>query len=261
MENTFSEKLHEKFSKNPKLFLAIGLSTLAIGVLVIGFFAVHNTLHDKKISITNIDQYVKKMPESKKQEIYGTIFRAAETNSNYNEVTLSTATATIRDKTFSETYDSYNKVYSGNFIVDIESIKQTYHIYYDWTPNKDTEQVVISSYGTTANCPTKNEMIYDFYKCKNPYVDEKNSAYEYLTMLLPYSSELSDGTAYSISSIEYYYGSGEPFVRVSVDACGNNKKLEEGVKAFKDYLKSYDLNPEDYKIISKNSCDGGALQE
>ena len=259
MENTFLDKMREKFNKNPKFFLAIGLSILAVGVLIIGFFVVHNQLHDRKITVTNIDKYVGKMPNSKKEEIYETIFQAAETNSNYDEVTLSAATATIRDKTFSESYDSYNKVYSGDFVVDIESIKQTYHIYYDWTPNKDKEQTVLSSYGTTANCPTKTEMIYDFYKCKNPYVGEETSAYEYRRMLLPYAGELSDGTAFSASSVEYYYGSGEPFVRVSVDACGNSAKLEEGVKAFKNYLKSYDLNPEDYKIISKNSCDGGAL--
>ncbi|MBP5511984.1 hypothetical protein J6X90_01180 [Candidatus Saccharibacteria bacterium] len=258
-ENTLSKKIQSKINQNPKLIFILSFSIFIIGAAIIIFFAILNQLHDRKISVTNIDSYVKDMPESKKQEIYQTIYQAAETNSDLGETTLSTATATIREKTFSESYDSYNYIHSGEFIVDIESIKQTYHIYYDWSPNKDSEQLIASSYGVTANCPSKTEAIYDFYKCKNPYTDENYRAYDYLTMLLPYSSNLSDGTPFSASPVDYYYGSNEPFVRISVDACGDNKKVDNGVKAFKDYLKNYDLNPDDYNIISQNNCDGGDL--
>lgn len=259
MENSFQDKIREKLSKNPKFYLILTLSIFILGVAVIAFFAIHNQLHDKKITITNINQYVGKMPESKKQEIFGTVFRAAESNSNLDEATLSTATATIREKTFSETYNQYNYIYSGEFIVDIESLKQSYHVYYDWSMDKTSEQLIASSYGSSANCPNKNEAIYDFYKCKNPYTDEKYRDYDYLTMLLPYSSTLEDGTPYSVSSVDYYYGNSEPFVRVSVDSCGDNQKVEQGVAAFKKYLKNYDLDPSKYTILSQNNCDGGDL--
>lgn len=257
MENNLLENIIEKIRKKPKTYLLVFISIIIIITAIIVFFIIHNQLHDQKISIENIDKYVKNMPDSKKQEIYGTIYMAAQTNSDLDEVTLSTATAVIREKTFSETYNKYDKVYSGDFVVDIDSIKQTYHIYYDWSPNKTSEQLIAGSYGTSANCPTKNEMIYDFYKCKNPYTDEIYRAYDYLTMLLPYTGTLKDNTSYTASPVEYYYGSEEPFIRVSIDACGNNKKITEGVEAFKNYLKSYNLNPEDYNIISKNTCDGG----
>ena len=259
MENTLLDKLHAKINQNPKHYLILTLSIFIIGIAIIIFIVFYNQTHDHKISVTNINDYIKNMPDSKKQEIYETIYFAAKTNSDKDERTLSIATATIREKTFSETYNQYDKIYSGDFIVDIESIKQTYHIYYDWSPDKESEQLIAASYGVSANCPTKTEAVYDFYKCKNPYTDEKYRAYDYATMILPYSANLSDGTPYSASSVDYYYDSEEPFISVSVDACGNNQKLQEGINAFKNYLKSYDLNPDDYTIIPRNNCDGGDL--
>ena len=258
-ENQLLNKLRAKLSGNPKFYILLTLGIFILGVAIIFFITFYFQTHDMKISVVNINDYAKNMPESKKEEIAETIYRAAETNSDFDVVTLSTATATIRDKTFSETYNQYNYVYSGEFVVDIESIKQTYHIYYDWSNDKDSAQLIAASYGSSANCPTRDEMIYDFYICQNPYSDEKYSIYDHLSMLLPYSSTTKSGVDYSVSAVDYYYGSAEPFVRVIVNTCDKESRLEEGVSAFKDYLSSYGLDPKAYNILSQTSCDGGDL--
>lgn len=258
-QNSILEKFQEKFNKNPKFYLILASVIFIIGVSVIIFFAIYNTTHDEKITITNIDDYVGTMPNDKKQDIFSTLYRAAEINSDKDVATLSTATATIREKTFSETYDSYTLTYSGEFVVDIESIKQTYHIYYDWSKDRDTDKLLSSSYSASANCPNKSEMIYDFFLCKNPYSDPNTAKYDTLSEILPYSTETKNGTSVSVSTVDYYYGSEEPFIRVSVDACGEDKLVEEGKQLFKSYLLTYNLNIDDYNVLTQNLCDGGDL--
>ena len=254
--NITLDKIRVIFNKRPKLFISLFTIIIVAFISIIIFIAFYSASHDHKITVINLGDYAKNMPSATKDDIYETIYRTAELNSSESETSLSFMTATLRDGSFKETFNKTDSVYSGEFIVDIEAIKQSYRIYYDWTTNKNT---LLSSYGASANCLKMSNMIYPFFNCSNAYDDASLAKYNQLYMILPYNTTLSDGTAVSVSEVNYYYGSNEPYIRISVDACGNKKALDEGVSLIRDYLSSYNFNLDDYKYLTSNLCDGGDL--
>lgn len=252
------DKVRESIQKHPKLYIFTTIFLFIFITCLIIFIAFYNNSHDYKITITNLDEYTKNMPSSTKNNIYEAVYRAVETNSDKDVASISLMNATLRENTFKETYNKNTSVYSGEFIVDIEEVKQSYRIYYDWTSNNKSS-TLISSYGASATCLKMSDMIYPFFKCTNAYDDINLANYNYLYMILPYNTTTEDGVAISISEVDYYYGSNEPFIRISVDACGDEKILNEGVNLIRNYLSSYNLNLDDYKYLTKNLCDGGDL--
>ena len=252
MENKIITKIQSKFNQNPKLFLILSISFFLITIIIIITIAIYSNLHDQRITITNLDSVAKNLPAYKKKELEELVYKAARTNSNYDKIKLSTTTATIRDHSFSETYDRYEKFFSGNFLVDIEDIKQSYHIYYHWSKDQDflkNNPWYISS----AECVTKSEAIYDYFKCKNPYGDSESEKYSSISMLLPYDTTENNLNIH-FSKLEHYYDNGGFFVRITVDSCGDDSSLQYDTIAFKKYLEKYNLNPDDYKTILNKSC-------
>ena len=255
-------KLIDKLRQNiQNPFLLFGILGIITVIIVIIAIAVHrwNDSHDDKITVTNLSNYTTNIPERTREEIYNAAFRAAQSNSTgqTNEA-LSTADAQIRDGSAVSNFDPTTGLYSGNFIVDIPSLEQSYRIYYEWTDKTD---LALGDYTTSVNCLHPDEYIYDFYPCIAPNENTDTAYLSYLDNMLPYSGYVnndsnSDAAIY-ISSIERTTG-GTPFVRVNVNSCGDAKIMEDAIKTVKNYIEDHQLNPEDYTYKLNDLCDGEA---
>lgn len=248
-------KLQTKFNQKPKFYLTIFSVFLFLITTLIITIAIYSNLHDERITITNLDSLAKNLSSDKKAELEKLLYFTTKANSDYDVMKLSTTTATIRDHSFKEVYDKYTKIYSGDFLVDIESIQQSYHIYYRWSKDKQITKEEITPYSSYANCVTKAEAIYGYFKCTNPYmdIDDINTKYSQLSMLLPYDT-IENNIKIHFSEPEQYYDNGGSFIRITVDACNNNSLLKYGTLAFEKYLKQYNLKASDYKTILNTTC-------
>ncbi|MEV8358478.1 hypothetical protein [Microbacterium sp. NPDC076895] len=94
--------------------------------------------------------------------------------------------ATIRDGSAKQTYlDGKGTGYSGSFIVDIASIKQSYEIQYEYAaPNTG---VTTSGYPVLVNCLDTDQLIYGDFGCKNLYAAESEDL-DPLVSHLPYKN-------------------------------------------------------------------------
>ena len=257
----FRDKL-QSIIRNP--FLLFGFFIAIIIVVVIVSLAVSHwqNSHDNQITINNLNNYVTDVPDTTRAEIYNAAFRAAQSNSaGQTDETLSSADAAIREGSAVSSFNPTTGLYSGNFIVDIPSLKQSYRIYYEWLSDRATSPIRLGDYTTSVTCLHPDEYIYDFYPCIAPNEDVSTTTLSYLNNILPYNGYVNNDTnsdaAIHANHVENTTG-GDPFVRVNVNSCGDQSILESGLETFKQYIKDHQLNPDDYTYKLNDLCDGEA---
>ncbi|MBR3236327.1 hypothetical protein IKF92_01430 [Candidatus Saccharibacteria bacterium] len=136
----------------------------------------------------------------------------------------------IREGTYEEIENDDGSV-SVNFIVDIDSLKQTYTVSTGWTKDKSTIYEVI------VDCPQQKLMKYPETVCQGTY----NNTYS-LDLYLPYvvDSENEDAT----SNVYVYGNENDKTINVEVSACDPEKYKKMAM----DYLESTPIKLSDYTI-------------
>ena len=258
---TFPDKLRESI-KNPILLFSIFTGLIILIVIVAVLINHWNDSHDNQITITNLNDYVNNIPSDTRAEIYNAVFRAAQSNSaGKTSETLSIADAQIREGSAINSFNPSTSLYSGNFIVDIPSLKQSYRIYYEWIPKNVNSNLILGDYTTSVDCLHPDEYIYDFYPCIAPNQNVGDAYLHYLDNILPYNSYVNNdensNAAIYIRGVEYSTG-GTPFLRVNVNSCGNQKIMDNATTTVKKYIADHQLNPEDYTYKLNDLCDGEA---
>lgn len=250
------EPFKERFLRaihNPFVILG-GLIGLTVVILLI--FGIHQLLandNDAQITVTNLDSYINNIPDDLRTDIYKNVFNIAKLNSSeLDDSTIANATANIRDNTFKNWYDSKTGIKKGEFIIDIPKISQNYKVQYSWNSKNSEDN---SGYRDYINCLKPDEYAYGFYPCLDLYDDLSDKNIAYLENILPYNSYIDSDVAVHVGDIEYTNG-GDRIVLVEVNSCGDKTVLNNGLKAFKDYVNQY-LNVDDYTYKSADLCDGG----
>lgn len=152
--------------------------------------------------------------------------------------------AVIREGSYNETQNEDGSI-SASFIVDIDSLKQSFTVSTGWS--KDGSEV----YETIVDCPRADQMKYPEMMCYGAY----HNTYS-LGLYLPYYIEKEvDGEEYlmgDISGDEYTHT-----IEVNLAAC----EPEETKKIAEDYLNSIPIDLSQYTInytvLDDGSCDFG----
>ncbi|MBR3252870.1 hypothetical protein IKF84_02255 [Candidatus Saccharibacteria bacterium] len=146
----------------------------------------------------------------------------------------------------------YEEEVDGNtttaiFIVDFDAIKQSYSVLVTWPdPDDGSPNIYIS-------CPILDSK-YPETKC----VTEANSSTD-LIAYLPYSGSTASGVGYGIVS---GYNDNGLYLTVKVESCGDNKKVEEGIEAAKEWISSLGINPDDYLFFAPTDiCNGKTTED
>ena len=170
----------------PKKRLIIFLALCALITSAIVFVAVLLMPQDKAVNIDNINDFLSSTPAKDKVALEQSLYLIAKAN---NTTANELGPATIRDGSFSETLD--NKVHYTSFLVDIDSIQQTYQISFNWS-----DEIHISN-GIIINCPDPKDSKYPGVICKGMY----NSSND----LYPMANVITWNYLYQIN---YTYGQG-----------------------------------------------------
>ncbi len=223
--------------------IVILLSIFAIIILLIITLAqiFRKNPYGEQIKINNLSQYYKDFPDNTKDSILNTLYNIVSINNPDTKIPKSGAK--IREGSTTRSYNKNTGVYVDNFIIDIDSLQQSYVFQVTWSPNQDNLNLENVSYPVLATCPTQEQLTYTPFDCKDN--SSSNGIYNDIVFsFLPinisyYENNYSIYVAYDIVAQVKY----DKLTIVINDRTGGNHN------AALNKLKEQGIKLEDYTII------------
>lgn len=235
-------------SRRKALFILIaGLIAFILLVTVVFLLTQKNeNQFGKFIKIQNYDTKVKNlssdMRDSMESYLYNIVVKNLEDETKASRV----GDAMIREGSDSQEYTQQTQVYNGTFIVDMQSIKQSYNVQYVYSTN-DTK--LVEGNTVVISCLPADQLIYGDFNCTD-FVSEQSGDTDVLMQYLPFQN--------FTFSITPDATQGEKLVLIveldipEIDLSGSAQSRAETVKLYKgevvDWIKSKGANPADYTI-------------
>ncbi|MGH7218309.1 MAG: hypothetical protein ACREGE_02615 [Candidatus Microsaccharimonas sp.] len=243
--------------KNAALILLGGLALLVGLIALITIFTQKDeNQFGKFIRIQNYDTKVKNVSSDVRDGIESYLYNVVVKNIDSSVDASNINDATIRDDSDIQEYDTATTIYSGSFIVDMASIKQSYNVQYSYSSD---EAANIGGNPIVVSCLPKEKLIYGEFTCTD-LVSEQATASDVLLQYLPYENFTFEITPDATQ--------GDALVLVvsldiaEVDLKGNAASNAEIVAMYKkevtDWISSKGVDPTKYEI-QYNYDDAGNL--
>lgn len=233
--------------KQVSILLAIGL----VALIVIFWIASIVTQSDtnqfgKFIRIQNYTSKVKNVSGDMRDATETSLYNTVVKNVSSADIASRVSDAYIRKDSEKQSYDGGTSTFVGEFIVDMESIKQSYQVSYSYSRdvNQDVggDPVIIS-------CLPKELLKFGEFKCSD-ITSEQTNRYDSILQHLPYqnfsfalSPDATQGDKLVIHaklSIPESSLSGDAASRASVIAAYKGEVVK--------WIRAKGLNPDDYTI-------------
>ena len=138
----------------------------------------------KFIRIQNYDDKVENlsadMRDSMESYLYNIVVKNVDSSVNPSKI----SDAYIREDSNKQLYDNDTTVYNGSFIVDMESIKQSYFVQYGYS---DSNTKDVGGNPVVVSCLPKDQLKYGEFKCVD-FVSAQTSENDILLQYLPYKN-------------------------------------------------------------------------
>lgn len=236
---------------NTKNLLVIIIASIILIVgLAITFLFFSNDDGGAKKTRTNISGLPTDLPNDTSALIKAGLYDAIALNIPDNE-TPPTSGAIVRSGSLEEGYDEDTNLHYGNFITDLESLKLSFSIHYEWTNDKNN--AYMSGYPVVITCVEKNEDIYNMPSCSDSYHQADPLIDDFAEKYLPYITQTETGIDYNIIKD---YSDTEPIIAVVSYTCEGTDRAKEVKAASEAWIKSTGVKIDSSKILQKNYCDG-----
>jgi hypothetical protein len=234
-----------QLSKKQKIIIALIVITL-IGLLVLSYFLTRPvSVYGSGISVSGYDKYISNLPADRRDSINTALYKIVKDNSNNSNVAVKDAS--IRSGSVTYNYDKTTNVNSGSFIVDMQSIKQSYLITYEWST--DSNNPDLSGYSSTASCLPIDKLMYGDFSCQDSFSSSDNTKNrDPILDLMPYSTFNYVVTANTNDPNKVELDAN--IILYSADTRDGNrdKSITNYETEITDWIKSKGLNPTDYLI-------------
>ena len=204
----------ENYNKDRKKFIAIVACIIIVPTIIaiIAFivYKITNTL--PRIRITNISEYSKqyKIDSETVASIENSLYNVTALNNE--KVDTNKTTAIVRADSFTYKHNDSTNMNSATFIADIESLRQSYRVNYEWS-DKNSELITMSEFGTISMCLNKDELIYEDFNCQDTQTIQAGTN-DPIVKLLPHTVKRE----YSVYYIKDYEG-GISQIHIDIYAC------------------------------------------
>ncbi len=169
-----------------RLFILIGLvATILLFIVVASVVAYFTSLknpYGESVKIQNYSQIVKNLSPDIRESIEASLYNTVKKNM---ATVPSIKDALIRKDTATQKEVKKNTQFTGSFIVDIASIRQSYQVGYSYSTNPDDG--FMTGYPITITCVNPNDAIYSEFTCQSTLSHEADQTDPVLT-LLPHST-------------------------------------------------------------------------
>jgi len=205
--------------KNNKVIIIIAAAVfLFIAVVIVVFYMASSKKSSTSDSITinNFSTYVKNLPSSEQEAIQKSLYNTVKLNTPNTQEIKAINDAVIRSSTYQQ--DIAKQIYTTTFIVDIESIKQSYEIK-DLYSKLSVEDSGLYDYTALALCLGKDNLRYGEFICQDRLSQEAGvsrsdpvlqylpvSTLDYTLSLDKSSKDIHLTAQLSLSEIDYTIG-------------------------------------------------------
>ncbi len=168
----------KEYRKPINPFLAGGV-LVGIAFIVLVVISVMNLLrtnpYGNETRIDNIGEFYSGLPQEQKDLIFSELYNVIEMNVAEG-AEVPDAGALVRSGTAEYNYDEGTLVYYGNFVVDIEAVRQSYRVQFEWS--KKSENKNIGGYPIAIMCLEKDLRIYEDQNCQDAFSGEIDNLME-----------------------------------------------------------------------------------
>ncbi len=153
-----------EIKKRPRVVIGVigGIIIIILGFILAGLLRTNP--YGKEIRIDNLSSVYTNMPQSQKDSIYSGLYNVVKLNvpEGYE---IPESGAVVRNGTSKQEFDEETNIYTGEFIVDIASIKQSYRVWFEWSPYE--KNPYLGGYAVVVTCLPQDLQIYNSWTCKN----------------------------------------------------------------------------------------------
>lgn len=229
---------------------------LAIPLLIILLLIINQPRLPKDgTNIENLAEYDKNIPVTKRNLVLQNLYQTIKLNLKENEIPP-TRGAKIRANTFKTETDRKKDYTNTSFIVDIDSLHQSYLVQYHWSNNPKNPDMPQDYPELTSCLSNPDDAIYPEFICKDTFRSGKN-AYEIISNYLPYfrykdpKVKNDPGNTVVYNAFYRIESSGKPYIELIV-VTNNDPLLEKKyIEEFHNWIKFQGVNPTDLDIRTK----------
>ena len=177
----------QNFNGKQKLAIIISVILGIILITVMIIVALNRTNKNQfgeYITIQNYNQKVKNVSSGVKDAIQTSLYKIVKKNSADTFNVSTVGDATIRESSDSQKYDAPKLVYSGNFIVDIASIKQSYQVQYSYSSSNTID---VGGNPVVLSCLSTDKLKYGDFNCKDAFSNQVEHV-DAIMQYLPYDN-------------------------------------------------------------------------
>jgi hypothetical protein len=214
-----------------------------VAFMVISFLLKGNPYGDEVV-IKNYKETVKNLSDDYEDLIMSSLYQTIKLNIPEGTPVPEVNDATIRSDTASQTYEKLDNIYQGSFIVDMESLQQSYRVEYSYSNNPDN--VALGGYPIIASCLPVEDLIYGDFGCKDSLVIETGEVNP-IVGILPRST-----LTYEIRAVTNENNSVKLTIQLLLTRVDYTTREAAAVKEYKAealaWIRSQGFNPNDYAI-------------
>jgi hypothetical protein len=135
------------------------------------------------IRIQNYNDKVKNVSTDMRDATESYLYNIVKENKSDDFDPSSVKDAHIRDESNSQELSTATNVYTGEFIVDMESIKQSYMVQYSYS--SDENNAAVGGNPVVISCLSEDKLKYGTFECKD-FVSEQAASNDIILQYLPY---------------------------------------------------------------------------
>ena len=227
------------------IIASIVIVFIILPILIYVLVSGKNTYGDS-ISISNLSSFTKGQPTNQERIdfIQYNLFNVINMNVKKPIKSNSLSDAKVRDGSFLQTDNDIDNSHEVTFIIDIESIKQSYGASYQWS---DAKNISNNEYGTQVTCLPIDELKYGDFNCIDERIEEKGREnYDPIQNILPHTVQYK----YTIKS---YSKQSNSYITVDVEAfipkwSNPDETINQYTTEIKEWIRSKKLDPEKYRF-------------
>lgn len=256
MYQNLSEKLSEKLTLKRIVLVFSEIIFLIIVVAII------NSMHTNPLPAIEVKDMPSEIRSNERQTIPYMLAAKVISNTD-NMAVIDKHIATARQGTFNYEYDKEYDIYSGNFVIDLATLRQSYYVTVSWS---DTFE--FSDESIEISCipyEKKDLIIYEDFNC-----NASKTIGEVLPAEISLEGDLLERVRnnYPVPDIDPsfvtirldktdVYSNRNKALEYQVVACGDEDIISESLTIVRDWITSSGFDPNDYKINFVDGCEDG----
>lgn len=243
------------------IFTVLVLFFLGTTILLIFINRGNNNSYGEELTIANLSEYTKGRQSDKQSIEYigHELFKTVNLNVSSPVTDNSVKDVRVRAGSFTQTFDDRTKVYTVSFIVDIQSLKQSYDVSYQWDASSSGNTEKLDEWGTVVKCLPKEKLLYGDFSCKDMFTELQGNTDPILNSLphstLDYNLTVAQGTT-GIKGDQKLILDADLLLSAADVRSGRDAAIAAYTQEVRDYITSLGLNPDSYTInytISESS--------